>query len=193
MRSSIEDALSGVFQHADDTQSSEIRAQIDRLSTLVEEAWATDSTTRSMNTCFTLGYLWQGLHAGFNQRNFPGFTGGSVPAPWGTTADPPTSVVEAGSAVTPAAPAQFGSGRGAVGQDRDVHAPLAQTTTRCPPLEEGSIAFTCNCAHGRHGLGCILDIENGLGEYFAEERQDALRVSSYDQESVRLPIQFPMP
>ena len=63
MRSSIEVVLGDVFQHADDGQSSEIRAQIDRLTRLVQEARAPRDTT-SMDTAFMLGQLWTGFGSG---------------------------------------------------------------------------------------------------------------------------------
>ena len=56
MRSSIEE----VFQRADDGQSSEIRAPNDRLTQLVQEAWAPRDTT-SMDTAFMLGQPWTGF------------------------------------------------------------------------------------------------------------------------------------
>ena len=197
MRSSIEVVLGDVFQHADDGQSSEIRAQIDRLTRLVQEARAPRDTT-SMDTAFMLGQLWTGFGSGSYVGGFSA-PGGRPSVSQATRAAANDDALAMTGSMSPnvnvSAPRGGGgggggggtglhNGNGAAGQDQNVHATLTYTSRHCPPLAHGSVSFTCNCAHGRHGLGCILDLENGLDSYFQEQRQDALNTAEHDRDSV---------
>jgi hypothetical protein len=75
---------------------------------------------------------------------------------------------------------------GTASRDRGVHAALQFATRHCGPLE-CELSAQCNCTHGQHGLGCVMDAGMPLqlwasGELSAAEEQ----VDSF-RDAVRAP------
>ena len=201
MRETLNAAIDVYLLHANAEQRSEIFATIDSLSLLVSSVATPEAQAEAhLSTTFTSGDVWTGfgtpswvthdssVHSGSYLGGFSAPTDRSglrlTPTAMDAASGGDANAVSTPSISSTALALPRSGGGGAALQERRVHAPVMVTTVHCPPLPQDAIRYTCNCAHGQHGLGCVLDLEGGLQNYFADQHASALDVDDVDRDKV---------